>query len=105
MPNRFPRLLQAFLTRDAQLVFQMNVGCRQKNVDAWVRGSLQRLPGAVNVAGTGTSQTSDNGTPQRGGDTLHGFEVAVGGDRESGLDHVHAEAVELLGQATSDIHL
>src|ERR1700693_3585369 len=79
-------------------------GC-EKNMDARARGSLQRLPGAVNVAGTGTSQASDDGTPQRCGDTLHGFEVAVGGDGESGLDHVHAEAVELLGQAQLFLHI
>src|ERR1700686_906656 len=104
MPNRFPRLLQAFLTRDAQLVSQMNVGGCQKNVDARARGSLQRLPCTVNVAGASTSEASDDGTPQRGGDTLHGFEVAVGGDWESGLDHIHAEAVELLGQAQLFLH-
>ena len=56
VPNRFPRLLQALLARDAQLVFQMNVGGCEKNMDARARRSLQRLPGAVNVAGTGTSQ-------------------------------------------------
>jgi hypothetical protein len=40
VPNRVPRLLQAPLARDAQLVFQMNVGGCQKNVDAGVRCSL-----------------------------------------------------------------
>ncbi len=64
-----------------------------------MRSPLQGLPGPVDVAGASTSEASDDGTPQRGGDALHGFEVAVGCDRESGLDHVHAEAVKLLGQA------
>ena len=36
---------------------------------------------------------------------LHGFEVAIGGDRESGFDHVHAEAVELLGQVQLFLHI
>src|SRR5208282_40022 len=97
--NRLPRLLQALLAGDAQLVLQMNVTGCQKNVDARARGSLQSLPGAVHVAGTSASQASDDGTPHRGGDALYGFEVAIGGDREPGLDHVHAEAVELLGQS------
>src|SRR3979411_415210 len=97
VPNRFPRLLQALLTGDAQLIFQMDVRGCENNVDARMRCSPQCLPSAVNVAGASTSESSNDGTPQRVGDTLYGFEVAVGGNRESGLDHVLAEAVELLG--------
>src|ERR1017187_1115609 len=99
VPNRVPRLLQALLAGNAQLVFQMNVGGGQKDMDAWARGPLQCLPGAVHVARTSPCQAGDDGTPHRGGNALHGFEVAVGSDRESGLDHIHAEAVELLGQS------
>src|SRR6267154_3056750 len=106
MPNRFPRLLQALLTGDAQLVFQMDVRGRENNVEARMRSPLQRLPGPVDVAGASTSQACDDGTPQRGGDALYGFEVAVGGDRESGFNHVHAKAIQLLGQSQLllDIH-
>src|SRR5208282_1531305 len=63
------------------------------------------LPRAVNVTGTGTSQASDDGAPHRRRDALHGFEVAIGGDGESGLDHVHAQAVELLGQVQLFLHI
>ena len=83
----------------------MNVGGCEKNVDARVRGSLQRLPGPVHVARTSAGQTGDDGTPHRGRDALYGFEVAIGGDGESGLDHVHAEAVELLGQVQLFRHI
>src|SRR5271157_1019428 len=83
----------------------MNVRGRQKNVDARVRGSLQRLPGPVHVAGASASQTRDDGTPHRCGDLLYGFEVAIGRDGKSGFDHVHAESVELLGQAQLFLHI
>ena len=105
MPNCIPCLLQTLLTGDAKLVFQVNLRGRQKNVDARMRGSLQRLPGAVHIASTGASQCGDDRTPQRSGDPLYGFEVAIGSDRESGLDHVHAEAVQLLGQAQFFLHI
>jgi hypothetical protein len=36
---------------------------------------------------------------------LHRVEVAIGGDGEPGLDHVHAKAVELLGQAQLFLHI
>src|SRR5271169_2852730 len=83
----------------------MNVRGCQKNMDARVRRSLQRLPGAVHVASASTSQTGDNRTPHRCRDALHGCEVAIRGDRESGFDHVHAEAVQLLGQAQLLLHI
>ncbi len=105
VPDGAARLLQALLPRDAQLVFQVNVRGRQKNVDTRMRGSQQRLPGPVNVTSASTSQASNDGTPNRGGDALHGFEVAIGGDGESGFDHVHAQAVELLSQVQLFLHI
>src|SRR5208337_4921022 len=63
VPDGVACLLQALLSRDAQLVFQMNVRGCQKDVDARMRRSLQRLPSAVNVTGTGASQARDDGTP------------------------------------------
>src|SRR5208282_4756698 len=83
----------------------MNVGGCQKNVDAGVRGSLQCLPGAVHIAATSASQARDDGAPHGSGDALHRFEVSIGGDGEPGLDHVHAEALELLGQAQLLLHI
>src|SRR5208282_447389 len=105
VPNRFLRLLQALLACNAKLVLQMNVRSCQKNMDARVRRSLQCLPGAVHVADTSTSQARDDGTPHQGGDALYGFEVAIGGDGEPRFDHVHAEPVELLGQAQLLLHI
>ncbi len=105
MANGFAGLRQALLTRDAQFVLQMNVGGRQKNVNARVRGSLQCLPGAVHVAGASASQARDDGTAQSSGDALHGFKVAIGGDGEPSLDYVDAKAVELLGQMQFFLHI
>ena len=87
------------------LYLQMNVRGRQKNVDARARRALQCLPGAVDVARAGASQARNDGTPHRGGDALYRFKVAIGGDRKSGLDHVDAQAVELLGQAQLLLHI
>ena len=36
---------------------------------------------------------------------LHGFKIAIGGDRKSGLDHVYPKAVKLLGQAQLLLHI
>ena len=44
-------------------------------------------------------QAGNDRAADDGGHGLYGFEVAIGGDRESGLDHVHAKAVELMRQA------
>ena len=41
-------------------------------------------------------EPADHGPFDLAGDRLHRFEVARGGDREAGLDHVHAQARELL---------
>ena len=105
MAHCITRLLQTSFPRDAQLVFQMNVGGRQKNVDPRSRRSLQGLPRAVNVAGAGARQSGDNRMPHFSGNKLHRFKVTIGGDREPGLDHVHAQPVELLGQTQFFLHI
>jgi hypothetical protein len=61
-------------------------------------GVLQRRGGAFDVGPNRASQGSDDRPPDVARDRPHGGEVAVGGDWESGLDHVDAQAVELTGQ-------
>ena len=65
------------------------------------RGVLDRVPGGVDVGLVGAREAADHRALDLAGDRLHRLEVAGRGDREAGLDHVHAEPGELLG----DLHL
>ena len=56
-----------------------------------------RLAGAVDVLHAGAGQAGDDGVLRALGDLLHGLEVALRGDRESGLDDVDPHGVEELG--------
>src|SRR5580658_699096 len=76
----------------------MNVGSRQKNMDAWTGSVLQSLPRALDVRPAGARQSRNDGAADLRGDRPHRFEVAVGSDGESRLDHVHTQAVELMSQ-------
>ena len=68
--------------------------------NVWIRGrslSRDRLPRTIDVGGVGAGQAADDRAVDLAGDRPHGLEVARRGDREAGLDDVHAEARELLG--------
>ena len=68
-------------------------------MNTWMRGALgvpHRLPRAVDVLEARAGQAGDDRAAHRLRDRLHRVEVAVGGDREPGLDHVDPEARELL---------
>ena len=69
-------------------------------MNTWMRGAIgvaNRFPRAVDILEAGAGEPGDDRAPHRLGDRLDGVEVAVGGDREAGLDHVDPEAGELLG--------
>src|ERR1700691_653431 len=83
----------------------MNVGGCEKNVNARPRRTLQGLPCTIHVARTGASQCRDDGPPQRSGDPLDSLKVAIGSNRKSRLDHIHAKPVELLSQAQFFLHI
>ena len=70
-------------------------------MDAGPLGILDRTPGGVDVGLVGAGEAADHRALDLARDRLHGLEVAGRGDREPGLDHVDAEARELLG----DLHL
>src|ERR1700686_1668763 len=103
--NRIPRLLQTLLACDSQLVFQMNVGGREKNMDARVGRSLQSLPGAINISRASASQPRNNWTPHRSGNPLHRLKVAIRSDRKARFNHVHAKSIQLLGQSQFLLHI
>src|SRR2546428_786386 len=73
------RLLQALLARNFQLVLQMNVGGRQKDMNAGMGCALERLPSALDILRTGTGEASNNRSPDDCGDGLNGGGVAVRG--------------------------
>ena len=80
-----------------QLVLDVDVGGRDEGVDARARGVLDRSPGGVDVGLVGAGQAADHRALDAAGDRLDRLEVAGRGDREAGLDHVDAQAGELLG--------
>ncbi len=83
----------------------MNVGGRQKYVNARPGCALEGLPGALDILRAGTGKTRDDRPPDDSGDGLNGSEIAFRGDREPGFDHVYAEAVELMGQTQFFMHV
>jgi hypothetical protein len=57
---------------------------------------LQRLGGAVDVGAAGARERADHAVLDLLRDLVDGAEVALGRDREAGLDHVHAHLLEHL---------
>ncbi len=83
----------------------MDVGGGQKDVNARPRGSLEGLPGALDIGGAGPGQGGDDGSPDGGGNRLHRGKVAFRGDGKAGFDDVHAQAVELVRQPQLLLHV
>ncbi len=79
------------------LVLDVDVGGRDEGVDARPFGVFDRAPGGVDVPLVGAGQAADDRPFDRLRDPLDRLEVPRRGDREAGLDHVDAEARELLG--------
>ena len=78
---------------------QMNIRGGQEGMDARVGSCLEGLPRSFDVGVATASQGSDYGAPNLTGYKLHGVEVAVGGNGESGLDDIDAQAVKLARHA------
>ena len=69
-------------------------------MNTWMRGrSAWRTAShaSIDVLEARAGEPGDDRAAHRLGDRLDGVEVAVGGDREPGLDHVDPEAGELFG--------
>ena len=62
-------------------------------------GPAQRLAGQVDVPLGAARQRGDDRPPHLGGDLAHAAVVALRRGREAGFDDVHAERVELAGEA------
>jgi hypothetical protein len=79
-------------------VLQVDVAGGDEGVDARARGALDGLGGALDVRATGARQPAHRRPAHRLGHRAHGLEIPLAGDGESGLDHVHAEALELAAE-------
>src|SRR5207253_2095636 len=95
--DRRARLTLHVLARRLQLALDVNVAGRDEGVDARALRILDRVPGRVDVLLGRARQAADHGAFDLARDRLHRLEVTRRGDREPGLDHVHAQARELVG--------
>ena len=66
-------------------------------MDAAALGRLDRLGAAVDILEAGAREAADHGVLGALGDLVDRGEIALGGDREAGLDDVDAHLVEQLG--------
>ena len=79
-------------TTDGLLSFEVESGVTQVEVSA-------SLTGTVYVLVKCTRKPADRTVCDGPGDGLHGFEVPPAGNRETGLDHIHAHALQRLGDS------
>ena len=84
---------------DLELALEVQVRGGEEGVDARVRRVLERLGRPVHVGAGRTRQARDDRPLDRLGDLDHALELLRRADGEAGLDDVHAEGVELLGDA------
>ena len=91
-------LFQTLRPRDAQLVFEVDVRGGEKHMEARPGRARQSLPGTIDIGRDGPGQAGDDGPAHRGSNGLHRFEVTIRRNGEAGLDDVHAQAVQLLGE-------
>ena len=84
------------LARGLELVLDVDVAGGDEGVDARPLGVLDRVPGGVDVLRVRARQAADDRSVHLARDRLHRLEVARRGDREAGLDDVHAEPRELV---------
>jgi len=68
-------------------------------VDAAAVGALERFGCARNVAVVGTRKRANGGVLDGVGNRLHRLEVAVGAGGKTGFDDIHAQALQLAGNA------
>jgi hypothetical protein len=68
-------------------------------MDARVGGCFEGLPSSFDVGLATASQGSDYGPTNLTGYKLHGMKVAFGGNGESGLDDIDAQALKLARHA------
>ena len=76
----------------------MQIGGREKRVDARPLGRLERARRLLDVLRPRAGQRRNGRAPHLGRNLAHRFGIGRRRDREAGLDDVHAERVEGAGQ-------
>src|SRR6267142_60038 len=95
--NRLDADADDFFLALAELEIAVDFGGGAEDVNAGALGALDGFAGAFDVFGRTAGQAAADGGFQFSSNRLNGFEVAGGGDGEAGLDDVHAESFELMG--------
>src|SRR5262249_19292738 len=83
--------------RGLQLALDVDVAGGDERVNARARGVAHRVPGRVDVLLAGAREPADHRPLDLPRDRLHRLEVAGRGYRKAGLDHVHAQPRQLMG--------
>ena len=99
------RLVKALLARNPQLVLQMNVRCRKKDMNAWPHRRLKGLRRALNVVFCGARKGGNNGTRHRRRHGLDRSEISIRGNGETSLDDIDSKSVQLASQANLFLHV
>ena len=84
---------------DLKLVLEVEVRRGDEDVHPRSRGRPQRLPGEIDVAVVAPRQRRHRGPSHGFGHAADGLLIALGRAREPGFDDVHAQGVELEGEA------
>ena len=92
-------LFQHLLGRHAQFFLHMQGAGGDKGVDAATGSVFQCFASAGDIAFIGTRQRADRCILDGVGNGLHALEITVGAGRKACFDHVHAQALQLAGNA------
>jgi hypothetical protein len=77
----------------------MNVGRRKEGMDARMKTSVESLPCSFDIVSPAPRQARNDWTGHIARYGLNSLKVAIRGNRESCLNDVHTQAVELLRHA------
>jgi len=95
--DRPARLLDDLVGLEAELLLHVDRARPEHDVNARPNGAGERLGCGIDVLATGADERRDGGCLKSGSDGAHALEVARRRTREPGLDDVHAQPLELLG--------
>ena len=88
---------QDLLPRGIELVADVGIGSADAGMDPAPLGVLQRFGRQVDVLFHGTRQGAHRGPGHRLGNLHHRVEIPRAGDREAGLDDIHPQEFQGLG--------
>ena len=95
--DRVHRHLEDFVRALAQLPFEVDLRGADEGVYPGPGRAPERLPGPVDIDGQRPGQAADDRTLHFLPDPAHRLEVLVGRNREAGLDDIHLQPGQLMG--------